>query len=90
MEKKYKVIDIMDVYSGMEISIIGMQAGKLVDAAKMFAVEGDIEFAIVDTAYFEHYSSGSIDARISFIGTDEEIWAEEVNGKLSTFVLANV
>lgn len=89
--EKIKIVNIMDVYSGMEISTTEVEAGKVVDAAKMFAVDGDIKFAIVDTAYFEHYSSGSVDARISFVGTDEEIWASDVdNGKVHTFVLAKI
>lgn len=91
MDKTLKVIDIMDVYSDMEIATIGIEATKKIDAVKMFALESDLEFATVHTAYFEHYSSGSVDARISFHGTSDEIWAYDVeSSKVKTFVLARI
>ena len=84
--KNLKVANINDVYKGMEIATVCVIAKNKTEALSIFASESDIEFAIVHTAYFEHASSGEVGARISFDGTDDEIWASDVEN-VRTYVL---
>jgi hypothetical protein len=76
--KNLKVVNILDVYKGMSISTECVVAKNLSEASRIFSEMADITIATIDTAYYEHASSGKTDARISFEGTDEEIWAEDV------------
>jgi hypothetical protein len=86
--KKPEVKNINNIGKGMEVATECVVAKNMTEAFAIFSEMSDITFATVDTAYFEHASDGSVGARISFEGTDEEIWADDVDS-VRTYVLVS-
>ena len=86
--KNLKVANINNIGKGMEVSTECVVAKNMTEALAIFSELTDITFATVDVAYFEHDSNGDVGARISFEGTDEEIWADDVDS-VKTYVLVS-